>query len=966
MNIDDILNGARTAFIDETLDSSSDVRPKLLVNSRETKVINSIKDELKSCTEFIISSAFITMGGITPLLEDFRYLEAHNIRGKILTTDYLNFTEPKALRKLQDFKNIEIKLYSHEKEGFHTKGYIFKKDGFYKGIIGSSNMTMNALTVNKEWNVEFTSLNEGEMLSQVRREFESLWNQADDLDKVLPIYEKIYKDTKRFTNIREISRDLKEKNITLTPNYMQEQFLENIRNLIKHGEDKAILVSATGTGKTYASAFAVKDFSPKRFLFLVHREQIAKQSIEAYKNVFNDHENFGLLTGNQKDYDRPYLFSTIQTMSKEDVYKRFDRDYFDYIIVDEVHKAGAASYLKVISYFEPEFLLGMTASPERTDGFNIYDLFDNNIAHEIRLQEALEEDLLCPFHYFGISDVEFETGEIDDDFTDFNLLASDERVDYLIEKSEFYSYSGSRRKALVFCSRKREAKLLAEKFNERGYSSIFLSGDDSQDKRKDAIERLTDDSHPNKLEFIFTVDIFNEGVDIPEINQVLLVRPTESPIIFIQQLGRGLRKYKNKEYVVILDFIGNYRNNFMIPIALSGDRSYDKDKIRKYLMEGTKIIPGASSINFDEISRKRIYESINNTSFNKKALFKEKYNQLKYKLGRIPSLYDFAINAEFNPELILSHKDYPTYHDFLTDIEDDYSSHIDDDDLDSLRFISRKLMKAIRPHELIILECLKINKRFTIEQVEKCLKDSYGLVNQKDAIRGAINFLSLDFYRKENGDGYQANTIQKIVENPENLFFNENLEASKRFKKALTNPVYYSHLEDILKYAFHKYENVYKTDSQFRLYEKYSREDVLRLLNWDSYMNGQNIGGYKIKYNTCPIFVTYNKSEDISETINYEDHFISKTLFNWMSRNNRKTSSRELEPLINYSDLQVELFIQKSNDEGIEFYYIGELKPLKYKQMYRTIDGREHPIVNFKFQILTEVKDEIYSYFVND
>ena len=906
------------------------------------------------------------MGGITPLLEDFRYLEAHNIKGKILTTDYLNFTEPKALRKLQDFKNIEIKLYSHEKEGFHTKGYIFKKDGFYKGIIGSSNMTMNALTVNKEWNVEFTSLNEGEMLSQVRREFESLWNQAEDLKSVLPIYEKIYDDTKRFTNIREISRDLKEKNITLTPNYMQEQFLENIRNLIKHGEDKAILVSATGTGKTYASAFAVKDFAPKRFLFLVHREQIAKQSIEAYKNVFDEAENFGLLTGNRKDYDKPYLFSTIQTMSKEDVYRSFPKDHFDYIIVDEVHKAGATSYLKVISYFEPEFLLGMTASPERTDGFNIYDLFDNNIAHEIRLQEALEEDLLCPFHYFGISDVEFETGEIDDDFTDFNLLASDERVDYLIEKSEFYSYSGSRRKALVFCSRKREAKLLADKFNERGYSSIFLSGDDSQEKRKDAIERLTDDSHPNKLEFIFTVDIFNEGVDIPEINQVLLVRPTESPIIFIQQLGRGLRKYLNKEYVVILDFIGNYRNNFMIPIALSGDRSYDKDKIRKYLMEGTKIIPGASSINFDEISRKRIYESINNTSFNKKALFKEKYNQLKYKLGRIPSLYDFAINAEFNPELIISHKDYPTYHDFLTDIEDDYSSHIDDDDLDSLRFISRKLMKAIRPHELIILECLKINKRFTIEQVEKCLKDSYGLVNQKDAIRGAINFLSLDFYRKENGDGYQANTIQKIVENPENLFFNENLEASKRFKKALTNPVYYSHLEDVLKYAFHKYENVYKTDSQFRLYEKYSREDVLRLLNWDSYMNGQNIGGYKIKYNTCPIFVTYNKSEDISETINYEDHFISKTLFNWMSRNNRKTSSRELEPLINYTDLQVELFIQKSNDEGIEFYYIGELKPLKYKQMYRTIDGREHPIVNFKFQILTEVKDEIYSYFVND
>ena len=629
MNTDEILNGARTAFIDETLSSSSDFKPKLLYNNKNSKVINSIRDELKNCDEFIMSSAFITMGGITPLLEEFRYLENNDIKGKILTTDYLNFTEPKALRKLQTFKNIEVKLYSQEKEGFHTKGYIFKKGDIYHGIVGSSNLTMNALTVNKEWNVEFTSLGEGEMLSEIRAEFHSLWDEADNLCDVLPKYEKIYNDNKKFTDLRKITEKIKEHNIELTPNYMQEQFLENIRSLVRRGERRAILVSATGTGKTYASAFAVHDFKPKRFLFLVHREQIAKQSIRAYKHVFNDHENFGLVSGNSKQFDKNYIFSTIQTMSKDDVYTRFSPEHFDYIIVDEVHKAGATSYLKVLDYFKPKFLLGMTASPERTDGFNIYDLFDNNIAHEIRLQEALEEDLLCPFHYFGITDVEFADGEIDDDFTDFNLLASDKRVDYLIEKAEFYGYSGERRKALVFCSRKREAELLSNEFNKRGYKSVVLTGDDSQEKRLDAIDRLTNDDNPNKLEFIFTVDIFNEGVDIPEINQVLLVRPTESPIIFIQQLGRGLRKYQNKEYVVILDFIGNYRNNFMIPIALSGDRSYDKDRIRKYLIEGNKIIPGASSINFDEISKKRIYESINNTSFSKVALFKEKYNNLK-------------------------------------------------------------------------------------------------------------------------------------------------------------------------------------------------------------------------------------------------------------------------------------------------------------------------------------------------
>ena len=984
MNQDEILNGARTAFINENSNSSSDFRPKLLYNSHNSKVINSIRDELKNCDEFIISSAFITMGGITPLLEEFRYLENNNIKGKILTTDYLNFTEPKALKKLESFKNIEVRLYSQKKEGFHTKGYIFKKDDIYRGIVGSSNMTMNALTVNKEWNVGFTSLGEGEMLHQIKEEFTSLWDEADPLHKVLPFYEKIYEDSRKFTNLIKLTREIKEDNIKLTPNYMQEQFLENIRNLIKRGEDRGLLVSATGTGKTYASAFAVHDFKPEKFLFLVHREQIAKQSIDAYKRVFHDHENFGLISGNSKDFDKNYIFSTIQTMSKEDVYTRYSPEHFDYIIVDEVHKAGALSYLKVLDYFKPKFLLGMTASPERTDGFNIYDLFDNNIAHEIRLQEALEEDLLCPFHYFGITDVEFEDHIVDDNFTDFNLLASDKRVNYLIEKSEFYGYSGDRRKALVFCSRKEEAKLLSNEFNKRGYKSVVLTGDDSQEKRLDAIDRLTNDKNPDKIEYIFTVDIFNEGVDIPEINQVLLVRPTESPIIFIQQLGRGLRKYKNKEYVVILDFIGNYKNNFMIPIALSGDRSYDPDKIRKYLWQGNKIIPGASSINFDEVSKKRIYESINNTSFSRVALFKEKYNNLKYKLGRIPQLYDFAINAEFNPELILNHNKFDTYHNFLEYVEKDYNSHLDDDEIATLKFISKKLTKGIRPHELVILNCLKYNGYFTVSNIEKILFEKYGLTGQFESVKSTINILSMNFYRKETSDDYQANTVKSFISRNEmdfeNLYFkfdkniydnlNENkdyrFEISDLFKKSLNNPVYLNHLTDTLKYGLFKYESVYKNKTPFKLYEKYSREDVLKLLNWERFMNAQNIGGYKIKYNTCPIFVTYHKSEDISETINYEDHFIDKETFNWMSRNNRKTSSAELESLINYNGVDVELFIQKNNDEGIEFYYIGKLTPLTYKQMYRTINDKEQPIVNFKFHIESEVSDEIYAYFVED
>lgn len=984
MKINDILDGARTAFIDENFSSSLDLRPKLLCNNSEFKVINSIKDELRNCEEFIISSAFITMGGITPLLEEFQYLKDNNIRGKILTTDYLNFTEPAALRKLDSFPNIEVKLYSQKKEGFHTKGYIFKKGSIYRGIVGSSNLTMNALSVNKEWNIGFSSLTDGEMLLEIREEFSNLWDNADRLCDVIDSYEKIYNDNKRFTDLRKITEKIKEENITLSPNYMQEQFLTNINDLIKKGENKALLVSATGTGKTYASAFAVHNFKPKRFLFLVHREQIAKQSVNAYKHVFSDHENFGLLTGNFKDYDANYLFSTIQTMSKDDVYTAFPRDYFDFIVVDEVHKAGATSYIKVLDYFKPKFLLGMTASPERTDGFNIYDLFDNNIAHEIRLQEALEEDLLCPFHYFGISDVEFEGEVIDDDFRDFNFLASDTRADYLIEKSDYYGYSGERRKALVFCSRKKEAVLLSDKFNKRGYNSIVLTGDDSQEKRLEAIDRLTNDDNPDKLEFIFTVDIFNEGVDIPEINQVLLVRPTESPIIFIQQLGRGLRKFDNKEYVVIIDFIGNYKNNFMIPIALSGDRSYDPDRIREFIYQGGKVIPGASSINFDEVSRKRIYESINNTSFSRVALFKEKYNNLKYKLGRIPLLYDFIVNGDFNPELILNHSKFDNYHSFLEYVDKDYKSVLNHQESATLKYISKKLIKGIRPHELVILSCLKYNKYFTVSQIENCLYEKYGLIDQFESVRSAINVLSMNFYRKETSNDYQKNTVESFISkndlNFENIYFNyskdiyDNLKENKDYKftisddfnTCLSNQVFLNHFTDCLKYAFHKYETVYYDLKAFKLYEKYSREDVLRLLNWERFMNAQNIGGYKIKYNTCPIFVTYNKKEDISESINYEDHFISKNTFSWMSRNNRKITSSELESLVNYTDADVKLFIQKNNDEGIEFYYIGQLKPLDCSEVYREINGKSQPIVNFRFRIENEVKDELYNYFVQD
>ena len=648
--IEKIKQGQETAFINHTTLSNLAYKPQFISNNyREgRKVLSSIEDELLSCEQFSISVAFITMSGITPLLQTLKELENKGIPGRILTTDYLTFSEPKALDKLAQLKNIELKMYCANEagEGFHTKGYIFKSDEIYRMIVGSSNMTLSALTRNKEWNTKIISTVQGEYALQMVGEFQQLWDSefSKNYEEFIRSYRTTYEVVKKQKAIARQEKIPSVEQYRLKPNKMQVGFIESLQNIRQAGEQRALLISATGTGKTYASAFALREADPKRVLFLVHREQIAKQAIESFRRVFGRTKTFGLLSGNSKRYDEDYLFATMQMMAKEETLSKYQKTEFDVIIIDEVHRAGASSYQRIMGYFEPQFWLGMTASPERTDGFDIYHLFDHNIAYEIRLQQALEEDLLCPFHYFGITEMEID-GEVFDDTTgmrNFSYLICDERVEYILEKAKYYGYSGDRVKGLIFCSRKEEAKELSKKFNEKGYQTAFLCGEHSQEERERCIERLTSDDSTDYLDYIFTIDIFNEGVDIPEINQVIMLRPTESPVVFIQQLGRGLRKADGKKYVVILDFIGNYMNNFMIPVALSGDRSYNKDNMRKYVSGGTKIIPGSSSIHFDEIARKRIYTSIDLAKTNDMKLLRDSYKNLKYKLGRIPSIQDFG------------------------------------------------------------------------------------------------------------------------------------------------------------------------------------------------------------------------------------------------------------------------------------------------------------------------------------
>lgn len=966
--ITQLQQGMQTAFIDAGTISNLAYKPQFVSNDYKNghKVLASIEGELTSCDEFAISVAFITMSGITPILQTLKDLEQRGISGRILTTDYLMFSEPKALDKLAQLKNIQLKMYrtGDSEEGFHTKGYIFRDKEIYRIIVGSSNITLNALTRNREWNTRLVSTDHGEYTKQIICEYETLWNapNSTDYNEFIEYYRTRYEIVKKQRSIARQNSIPSIEQYRLQPNKMQIEFINSLKKLKTQGASCALLISATGTGKTFASAFALREENVKKALFLIHREQIAKQAIISYRKVFGNMRTFGLLSGNSKDYEADYVFATMQMMAKTETLERFRRDEFDTIIIDEVHRAGAESYQKIMRYFQPKFWLGMTASPDRTDNFDIYKLFDHNIVYEIRLQQALEENLLCPFHYFGITDLEID-GEVFDDNSgvrNFVNLVCDARVEYIIKQAEYYGFCGERVKGLIFCSRKDEAQELSDKFNARGYRTIFLSGDTSLAKREECVERLTGDEKEDALDYIFTVDIFNEGVDIPEINQVIMLRPTESPIVFVQQLGRGLRKAEGKEYVVVLDFIGNYMNNFMIPIALSGDRSYNKDTIRRYVMESARIIPGASSVHFDEISKKRIFQSIDKATTTKKTLI-EKYQAMKFKVGHIPTILDFYEFGEIDPQLFI---DYArTYDRFVRMVDKDYTVVFSEKEEAVLEFVSSIILNGKRPHELIILQMLLECQNIDSESFSIYLEKEGKEYREADYI-SAIRVLTKDFLNTQSEKNKYSLVKFLESEKESELHF---LKRADFFYERIRQLPFRLELQNLIQYGLKKYKDCYSNQDEDNLvlYEKYSRKDICRLLNWEK-DDSSTIYGYRIKYHTCPIFVTYEKKDDITSSTKYEDQFINNQVFSWMTRSKVGVNSPEAKELMNYAEngLKIYLFIKKSDGEGSDFYYMGRVTPIEWCETTITNDrGKQLPIMNFQMKLQYPVRSDIYEYF---
>ena len=988
----ELQSGFNTAFIDNTINSNLAYRPQFIYNDNKNgqKVFSAIEDELRKCDSFAISVAFITKGGITPLLQTLQELERKGIPGRILTTDYLNFSDPVALDTIASLTNIELRMYQTERagNGFHTKGYIFQKSEEYRFIIGSSNLTQDALTRNMEWNTKLVSTDKGEMVNSVLAEFEKLWNEPEYTKPYVEFieeYRRKYEEKQLFNKmVAEQKRIAKREAVPsvesyrLKPNSMQNAFIYNLLEMRKNGIDKALLISATGTGKTYASAFAMRELGFKRVLFLVHRNQIAKQAKASFERVFGSRIKTGLVSGIKHDYDADFVFATVQTLSKQENLERFPRDYFDACIYDEAHHTSAGSYKRVMDYFTPEFTLGMTATPDKRDdnieGRNIYEIFDHNIAYEIRLQQAMEEDLLCPFHYFGITDLAMisdEGNSREEQLENFRYLTSDDRVRYVMEQASYFGYSGERVKGLIFCSRIDEAKELSKKFNEQGLKTVALSGADSEETRAEAIERLTMDVQSEEddyLDYIITVDIFSEGTDIVEVNQVIMLRPTQSPIVFIQQLGRGLRKASEKEYVVILDFIGNYKNNFMIPIALSGDRSYNKDNIRRYLMEGGRVIPGASTIHFDEISRKRIFSAIDNANFSDIKLIKENYINLKNKLGRIPKLKDFDDYGEMDVLRIFDNNSLGSYYKFLVKYEKEFTIRLSEEEEGVIEFISKKLASGKRIQELKLLNrMISYGHRMSLlTGLKDELRNYYGIEVDKNQQDNIINIMTNEFPA-----GSSKNTYSECI-------FIEKDEADYRtsttFNKMLLNKDFYAIVKELVEFGISRYERDFSKTykgTDFVLYQKYTYEDVCRLLNWETNEVPQNIGGYKYneKTKTFPVFINYDKSEDISDTIKYEDRFTSRSSIIAISKPGRKITSNDVQNFLYATErgIQVHLFVRKNKDDKIskEFYYLGRMQASGKAREF-IMPNTDKTVVEIEWLLDVPVREDLYEYIVNE
>ena len=895
-----------------------------------TSFLNKIKSNLKKCKSFNFSVSFIKKAGLVLLEREIEEALERGAKGRIITSTYQNFTDIGSLEQFynwqKEYDNFECHL-DYEcfgDNGFHTKGYLFEYDDSIEFIVGSSNITRFALLKNYEWNVSLISKDNLESYNDALVEFELIWNNTLELDSkliekyILQLDYAIEKWDMDYINATDNK---------INPNSMQRKALRELRRYRDTGVKKALIISATGSGKTYLAAFDARNFGAKRLLYIVHRESILKDARESFIKVFGAERTYGFYTGNENSLDADFIFTTSNMLGRH--LDSFKKDEFDYIIYDEVHHVVAETGKKIFEYFEPEFILGLTATPERMDNQDIFNLFDQNVPFELRLRDAINNDLVVPFHYYGIRDqlVDYSSK---DKMTIAKNIAEQNNIEFIKSQIEKYRKPGEKLKCIAFCTNIQSCKLMAEELYEEGYHTISLTGINDTGVRIKAFKDLQEDN--NLLEIICTVDILNEGVDIPQVNMVLFLRPTESQTVFIQQLGRGLRKYPGKDYVTVLDFIGNnYDRAVQIAMALGTlgkttymEKAYLKEMIRTNFE--SLDIPEVK-IEIDDLSKEEIVNFIDKTNFNSRVFLEKDYKNFKAYInnGAYPTHMDF-LNSDVSPDLIRIIKSTfggsknKSYYNFLKKIEEDTIPMFSEQEVNFINNMEDLLPLARLDEYLIIEQAIKENT-IDLKRIEginehitdKTLENAYN--NLKSL--GIIDNSDIDLTNLSEGD----------------------------FK---------DYLLDTLNYGIVRYNREFgEYTGLFKLYRNYYKEQASRIM----LKNGILQKGTYYEDDIAYIFAGIKKGEE--GRLNYKDKFINNKIFQWESIAN--VSESEKEHLRNSK--KVHLFIRKMESEDtvtLPYTYFGLGTFTNERDSFTEEDGKKHQTLLYDIVLDDEVPEDYY------